>query len=153
MLRLVCAVLLVWVVVAASAWTMVSPGESLVSPRRSLPSAGAWAFEPPAVDAALATLEKSTLWGVQRSGQSLAPPAAAKDEKAEPTRWAQWWLVATAVRPQERYIVIQTNGAEPLTIREGEKLPDGARLLKVDLRAITLQSAEGKKRVIQTHIE
>ena len=62
-----------------------------------------------------------------------------------------WNVAATVVRPKDRYLLILDQGTKLITqISEGEKLPDGSKLLKIALNSYSVQTVDGKRRTVET---
>lgn len=140
--RLILAVLLAW---GGAAWWAAEtpiPESPLVGARTPRPASQlATEFTQPDIAAASKRLEEVLLWGILRDGKPIPPPV--KEE--ETRKKLEWRLVATALRPGEHYIMIQTPDQPPVTIKEGSLLPDGSKLLKVEPKSITLRLPNGKK--------
>jgi hypothetical protein len=149
-LRLSLLVIVAWSAAAWFAWTAPIPDSALVGQQHARPApALSDAFDKPDLDEARKVLENAVLWGTQRDGKPFPPPPS-KEEALKKTAWR---MVASAIRPKERYILIRVDADAPIPIKEGEALPDGGRLLKITKKAITVLTPEGDKRQIPTFAE
>lgn len=149
-MRLMAVVVLTWFASGCIAWLMLKPGTDLVGLRRSAPSVPPIGqFSPPDLSEARSVLDNAILWGVRHDGSPLAAPVS----KEEAQKKVAWKLLASVLRPNERYIVIQVADAAPTPVKEGQDLPDGGRLLKITIKAITIRTPEGVKRTIPTYVE
>jgi hypothetical protein len=91
-------------------------------------------------------LAKARIWGLEPNGQPIAAASAAV-AGAAPSQWVEWHLLASVVRGGERYILIRSKDGEPTVVRQGERLPDGSLLAKVDASAVTVKPLRGANRV------
>ena len=146
-LRFAVAILLAWMLGGVAAWVAPLPGGGLVGQRQ-----GAAVMDPaddagmPDIAAARSVLESAVLWGVQRDGKPFPPPVKAEELQKK----VEWRLVGWAIRPKERYILIRISGAAPVTVKEGDALPDGGRLVKIMPKELVVRTAEGKKQRMPT---
>ncbi|MCC6657124.1 MAG: hypothetical protein IT512_02940 [Rhodocyclaceae bacterium] len=148
--RLGALVLLAWLAAGALAWLALDPPAALVGARRAVPVATPdLGFTPPDIGAVRAALEESLMWGVQRDGNPLPPPKKAE----ELAKKIEWRLLAAVERQGERLLVIQIEKDKPQTVREGELLPDGGKVLKVRRDAVSIGDAEGNSREIKLVVE
>jgi hypothetical protein len=158
--RLALLVLLTWVLAAFLAWLTLSPPPPLVggkTPSLSLSEDG-WRLARPDLAEALLQLETLPLWGVNRD----ARPLPSKEEKEQQAKPIVWRIFAAVSRRDERYVLITVDQAADLnapnannapnkttrvvqTVHEGEELPNGGKLLKVDPKSIVYLDAEGKQ--------
>lgn len=149
-LRIALLLVIAWSATAWFAWTALIPDAALVGQRHSHSTiALAGDFTRPDLDAARKVLENAVLWGTQRDGKPFPPPVS-KEEIQKKTAWR---MVGSAIRPNERYILIRIAAAAPIPVKEGEALPDGGRLLKISKKEITVLTPEGDKRQIPTFAE
>lgn len=141
-------VALVWVACGLAAWLWLEPQPELVAARQSTLSASAQALEAlakPIVAVDLAALERVKLWGMERNGQAIAPPVAAGQIKK-----VLWTVTARVVRPNERYLLLYEPEAKLVRqVREGELLPDGSKLIKLDLNSFTVRLPNGKRQTTE----
>lgn len=149
-LRIAIAIACVWAAAAAAAWFMIDPAAALVGARApGIRLADAGLLERPDLSREQAVLEKTLVWGMQRDGQPVAP----KVEVSKIEIKIVWRVVATVVRPKERYLLVHDQGSKVITqINEGDKLPDGSTLLKVALSSYSVRAADGKKRTVETNL-
>ncbi|HQW20543.1 MAG TPA: hypothetical protein PLI90_07715 [Rhodocyclaceae bacterium] len=149
-IRFALLMLIAWSIAAWFAWTALIPDAKLIGQRHAR-SADTHAddFLQPDLDAARKILENAELWGVQRDGKPFPPPPS----KEEAQKKIDWRLVGSAIRPKERYILIQVAADAPVSVKEGEALPDGGRLLKITKKVVTVLTPEGNKRQITTFAE
>jgi hypothetical protein len=134
--RLVLLVLLFWGLTALAAWSLLSP-QTLVGGKMPPPTLAedAWRLGRPELSRALAALERVPLWGANRDGSPLAPekPAAQSAE----SEFVAWRFGAAVTRPGERYALILREGkSAPLAVKEGETLPSGGILLRVEAKTV-----------------
>lgn len=144
MLRLAVLVPVVWLIAALLALVALSPPTPLVGARvpGSALVEGLAAMRPD-LDGAAALLEKVPIWGVARDGGPLSKVQAAKD-KADEEKVPQWWVVASVVRPDDRYVVVAVEGqSEQRIVRKGETLPDGSVVLDIETREVALKRPDG----------
>jgi len=143
-------ILIFWSIGAWFGWAAVVPETSLVAQRQGNSGTAQFGdFNRPDIDDARKVLETAVLWGVQRDGKPFPPPVS----KEEAQKKVDWQLLGSAIRPKERYILIRVANNSPVTIKEGDALPDGGRLLRVTKKMVTIQTPEGDKRQIQTYSE
>lgn len=149
-IRFALLILIAWSIAAWLAWTALIPDAKLIGQRHSR-TADAYAgdFTPQDLDAASKILENAELWGLQRDGKPFPPPPS----KEEVQKKIDWRLVGSAIRPKERYILIRVAADAPISVKEGEALPDGGRLLKITKKVVTVLTPEGDKRQITTFAE
>lgn len=147
-LPLVLGVGSLWAFAALAVWLLFDPVPAMVGVRGAperLPDAGL--IRRADLSDELALLEVSSLWGMARDGRD--PPAVASVGAVE--KRIVWSVAATVVRPSDKYLLIIDQGTRAMTqVREGEKLPDGSKLLQVAVNAYTVRTAEGKKRTLET---
>ncbi len=149
-LRLAALVALAWLAAGLFAWLGLNPAADLVGLRRAAaPQAFEGRFEAPDVSEARALLEKTFVWGVARDGNPLPPPKS----REEAARKIEWRLLAAVERGGEKLIVVQVGKDKPISIKEGEALPDGGRVVKVGRASVVVSDAEGAEREITTYIE
>lgn len=147
-LRIAIAIGFVWVAAAGVAWVAIDPTPALVGAK----AGGVRLSDQALLDRAdlsveQAILEETLVWGMQRDGQAVVPkaPVVLVEKKIV------WSVAATVVRPKERYLLIIDQGTRAITqVKEGEKLPDGSKLLKVALNAYTVRTEAGKKLTVET---
>jgi hypothetical protein len=148
-LRIVLAVLATWAVAAAASWVWLNPIGGLVGSKPAsakLPDAATLARLDLTQEKAI--LEATSTWGMQRNGMAPAPQVAAS---ATVEKKIIWNVAATVVRPKERYLLIIDQTSKAITqVKEGEKLPDGSKLLEVTLNTYSVRTESGKKRTLET---
>jgi hypothetical protein len=148
-LRIALGVIGVWALAGAASWVWLNPSDGLVGAKTSLaPLPDAKTFAQPDLANDEAVLKTTSTWGMQRNGLAVAPKAAAS---APVEKKIIWSVAATVVRPKERYLLIidQTSKAI-IQVKEGEKLPDGSKLLEVTLNSYSVKTESGKKRTLET---
>jgi hypothetical protein len=59
-----------------------------------------------------------------------------------------WRLSALVVRGADRYAVLTSGDAPPLTVKAGQVLPDGDRIKAVQVDRIEIQSPRGRLRTL-----
>ena len=69
---------------------------------------------------ALVTLNQAGLWG--KVAEAPAPPPAD----------SQWWFVGAMARGQERHVLIRVGSQPVLTLKPGDQLPDGSKILQIE---------------------
>jgi hypothetical protein len=136
---------------AGLTWYFAAPGEQLIGMRQPLPRSDdyAWLRRPPVDDTKLA-LKSTNIWGVQRNGQPFPPPKPAQQLEAEKS--TTWRIVGTTIRKNERYILLQVEKKPPIAVKEGELLPDGSKLLKINPKSYVIESIDGEKNVVATNL-
>jgi len=143
--RLALWVLLIWLLAAVCAWAMLSPPVPLVGGKIPAPSFldDEWRLARPNLADSQAVLEAIPLWGVSRNGSPLQKPKPKEEEEQE--KLVVWRFVAAIERSGERYVLIVV-GADPLpkTVREGEELPNGGKLLRLDAKSVTYLDRDGR---------
>lgn len=147
--RLLIPALLVWAIFSLVTWLSIHPGQQLIGLRALPPrSQDFLGLAPPSLSPALTALESVSIWGIQRNGQPLAPPAptVAADEAA-----IVWKVLGAALRKKERYLLIQIEKNAPVQIKEGEELPDGNTLLKIMAQGYVIKTLDGKKETVLTN--
>lgn len=149
LLRLGLWVLLAWILGALASWLWLEPPKPLVAARKPQNMAAAQAASAlarPVIALDLAVLERVKLWGVERNGQALAaPPAAGMVEKK-----VIWNVMARVVSPKERYLLLYQPESKVIQqIRVGEKMPDGSKLIKLELNEFTVRLPDGKTRITE----
>jgi hypothetical protein len=146
--RIALAIAAVWVAAAGTAWITIDPTVSLVGAKATGVSlADAAALEQADLSTEQGILEATSIWGMQRDGMDLVvkAPEALVEKKII------WSVAATVVRPKERYLLILDQGTKAITqVNEGEKLPDGTKLLRVSINTYTVSAEGGKKRTVET---
>ena len=149
-LRIGIAIACVWLAAAGTAWLMIDPTLALVGARAAgIRLADASLLERADLSREQAVLEKTLVWGMQRDGQPVVP----KEVAVTIEKKIVWSVAATVVRPKERFLLILDQGTKVITqINEGDKLPDGSKLLKVALNSYSVQTADGKKRTVETSL-
>ncbi len=149
-LRIAVAMGVVWVAAAGVAWVTLDPAPALVGARSAgVHAADAALLVQPDLSEEQAVLELTNVWGLQRDGQAVVPPAPVVLVEKK----IVWSVAATVVRPKERYLLIIDQGTRAITqVKEGEKLPDGSKLLNVALNAYTVRTEAGKKLTLETSL-
>ena len=147
-LRIAFVITCVWGAVAGIAWFMIDPTVTLVGARAtSIGLADASLLERADLSQDKAVLEKTLAWGMQRDGL----PVTVKVTEVAVNKKIVWNVAATVVRPKDRYLLILDQGTKLITqISEGEKLPDGSKLLKIALNSYSVQTVDGKRRTVET---
>jgi hypothetical protein len=149
--RLAALAVLIWIIAAALSWWLFEPGSSLVGQRKgqAAPKDFSW-LKPPALEEAKATLEMISIWGTQRNGQPF-PPVKLVDQK-EAEKLVKWKALAVVLRKNERYVLVQIEGKQPVAVMEGDTLPDETKLLKANKGSYTIQTMDGKTQTIFTNL-
>jgi hypothetical protein len=147
--RIAVGVLGVWALAGAASWAWLNPADGLVGAKSSVaPLPDAKAFARPDLASEEAVLKTTSTWGMQRNGLAPTPKAAAS---APVEKKIIWSVAATVVRPKERYLLIIDQTSKAITqVKEGEKLPDGSKLLEVTLNTYSVRTESGKKRTLET---
>jgi hypothetical protein len=165
--RLILLVLLTWLLAAALAWLALSPPPPLVGGKMppSPSPVGGWQFARPDLADSLAQLESLPLWGVSRDGSPLPPPKPQGGEDEEEVIPVVWRVIAAVSRRDGRYVLIAVDPPAPpkagaaagnarnvgsaapalQTVNEGEALPNGGTLVRVNPKSIVYLDAEGKQ--------
>ncbi len=145
--RLGAIVLLCWITGAMASWLLLGPSDNLVGARVSrsakLPD---YRLAPEDLSTAIETLKNNPIWGLERDGKPPKTEAAKKEE--EEKKKIVWHLLAAVKKTDERYILVKINNDPPSTIKEGEQLPDGSKLLEVADKILLVEDAGGEKRQI-----
>lgn len=138
-----------WLATALLAWFVGSSGTKLVGAKGSqLWTADLAKLSKPDLTQAQFVLASTTVWGMQRDGQPIAPKveAAAVVEKK-----IIWGVAATVVRPTQKFLLVVDLETKAITqINEGDKLPDGSKLVKVEPNFYVVRDLNGKKRTVDT---
>lgn len=149
-LRIAIAMSVVWAAAASAAWFTLDPAPALVGARSTgVRAADAALLAQADLSEEQAVLELTNVWGLQRDGQVVVPaaPVVLVEKKIV------WSVAATVVRPKERYLLVIDQGTRAITqVKEGEKLPDGSKLLNVALNAYTVRTEAGKKLTVETSL-
>lgn len=149
-LRLGLAVTLAWLCSALWALMVQIPEAALIGQRPArFADTLTQDFTSSNVSQASKALENAILWGTQRDGSPIPQPASPEEAKKK----VEWRLVASAIRPKERYILIRIGQDQPVPVKEGETLPDGSRLLKIGPKSISLSMPGGERRSLPTVID
>lgn len=127
-------VVLVMLMVAAAWWWVPVPSARRVQPA----SAEAWSL--PLVvrtkpERALETILLTSLWG--------KPPAQSPVDA--PLNTPEWRFAGITVNGAERYVLISVDGQPTQTLKVGDALPGGAKILVIHEDSLSL-SINGKKR-------
>ena len=149
-LRLALAILLLWLIGAGISWVMFDPQDTLVGAR----SGGGgtppvYDLAPSDLSEATDQLSKTALWGLQRDGSERPPPSALKGVEVKKIVWR---ILAAVSKGQERYVVIQIDKGAPASVKEGESLPDGSRLLHITPSKLTVMTAEDEQQTINLNL-
>ncbi len=148
--RLGVAVSGVWLVVAVLVWVWPSADVTLVGARRLAAQPTPEVLIPPVKLAeALIMLESAQLWGVRRDG-SMIPPPAPKGVVEE--KKVSWSVVATVIQRDQRLVLVSIEKAAPIPVKEGDELPDGSKLLRVQPSAYVVELTENGKTTITNHL-
>jgi len=139
--RLAILVAVVWALCLLFAWLMLSPPQPLIGAKQPIPSLPSGEhLDQRDLSQSLTLLESIPLWGVERDGKPLAPPKA--KEEVKPLAWR---VIAVIVRPKERYALLSVEGqAAPVSVKEGDALPNGGKLLRIRPKEAAYEDAEGK---------
>lgn len=146
--RLLIPALSLWLGASLLTWLVVQPDQELVGLRPLPPRQSDYpGLERASLDNARATLESTAIWGVQRNGQPPPPPTAKIDPEEVKIVWK---VLGTALRKQDRYLLVQIDNMPPTQIKEGEELPDGSTLLKVLAKSYQIKTLEGTQETVLT---
>jgi hypothetical protein len=148
--RLILLVLAIWLLAASAATLWIAPPEPLTGSKARLVTLPAKElFERTEIDETLKILEKVSLWGVDGTGQALTD-SQLKTEQAP----LVWQIVATVVRPDDRYVLITTDRSPlPSTVREGEELPNGGKLITIQPQRVVHEDADGELYIIPLNFQ
>jgi len=148
--KLIFLVLSFWLLAGSVATVWVTPPEPLIGGKARLPTVPAnELFERTELDETVKVLESISLWGVDRTGRALTDPQLA----AEQTPVA-WQVVATVIRPDDRYVLIATDRSpQPTTVREGEELPNGGKLITIQPQRVIHEDADGETYIIPLNFQ
>lgn len=151
MSKIIIAVLASWLLAGWLAWEHVALPKPLVAATKGTATVEVPSLFVPPLETAAKINFQGRVWGLERDGRPIVLAASAPASAAS-AAWVQWYLLAAAVRPNERFIVIRTGNDPPVTVMQGELLPDGAKLIKVDSSEIVVKPIKGPQRVypIQT---
>ncbi|MBX3658427.1 MAG: hypothetical protein KF740_08345 [Ramlibacter sp.] len=140
-----------WLLGGVFSWIFIGPPAPLVGARESrnhVAAELAQALARPVIAVDLAALERVKLWGMERNGQPSAPP----QQPGTVEKKIPWNVTAQVVRGNERYLVLfQPESKAIQQVRVGEKMPDGTKLLSVELNSFTVRLPNGKKRTTELH--
>ena len=88
------------------------------------------------VKKAIETVQSRSFWGIV----AVAAPEG-------PTKDPEWRFVGTGGDGKDRYVMIQIEGQPVSTLKTGDQLPGGAKILRVDDDRLCLL-VSGRKRVL-----
>ncbi|MGE3347337.1 MAG: hypothetical protein AB7I35_07875 [Ramlibacter sp.] len=138
-----------WLLGAAASWVLIEPQPPLVGVRGSstqVAAEAANALAKPIIAVDMAALERVKLWGMERNGQPSAPPPTPGTVEKK----VLWNVMAQVVRANERYLLLfQPESKTIQQVRVGEKMPDGSKLLSVELNSFSVRLPNGKKRTTE----
>ena len=144
-IRLSAAILLIWLTGAVLSWLLFDPSDTLVGAKRGAGNA------PPIHSLAASDLReaakllgKNSLWGIRRDG-SAGPLKDASKENAEEKK-PEWRMLATVVKGQDKYLLIQVNGEKLESVKEGERLPDGSLLKTLSRKMYTILNTDDEEK-------
>lgn len=144
--------LLCWAAAAAVGWWLQRPPPLVTA---SAPPAAASAADGDAVlptrpQALAQRIAQADPMGLKRTPalQSGLPGAAGGPGAAPGADALSWRLAALVVREHERYAVLTAPEHKPLQIREGERLPDGDRVVRIDAHSIQVRGPRGRPRTL-----
>lgn len=141
----------VWTLAAAITWFFAEPGEMLIGLRQPQPFPKNYQWlQQQSQESAQASLENTAIWGIQRNGQPFPPPKPAQQTETEKN--PEWLFLASIIRKNERYILIQIEKQPPIPLKEGELLPDGSKLIRITPKAYTIVTADGERQTVLTNL-
>ena len=146
-------VLVIWVVVGVSAWSLFKADDTLVG-ARSVSRGSADTFDDLAskdLSETIASLSTGTMWGVRRDGSPLPSPAELKAAEEKPP--VVWRVLATRVKGKEHQLLIQIDKDKPVLVGEGESLPDGSVVKSVSARAYSIVTPDDVEQLIQLNFD
>lgn len=140
---------MVWLLCALWAWHSPLMPAGVVGVRKALPSLAEGSFESRKLESTFKQIAQANLWGLTPDGKPLEPPQSAVSAPVAGQQWVQWKLLAASVRPNNAgLIIVQAEPDAPLTVRIGEKLPDGSTLQSVNLDRIVVKPLNKPARTI-----
>jgi len=147
-LRIGAAMAIIWLATALLAWFVGSSGAKLVGAKAPpLWAADLAKLSKPDLAHAQSVLADTSVWGMQRDGQAIAP----KVETVAVEKKIIWGVAATVVRPKQRFLLVVDLETKVITqINEGDKLPDGSKLVKVEPNFYVTRDTKGKKHTVDT---
>ncbi len=144
-IRLFAAILLIWLTGAVISWLLFDPSDTLVGVKRGVGEA------PPIHSLAVSDLSeaadllsKTALWGIRRDG-SAGPLKDASKGNAEEKK-PEWRMLATVVKGQDKYLLIQVDGKKLESVKEGERLPDGSLLKTLSRKMYTILNTDDEEK-------
>jgi hypothetical protein len=132
------------VALAAAVW---APGPSAV--RRTGGGENAWNLPATVISdpaKALATIDARALWGKVAVGAAGATGAGAAAGAAE-VNAPEWRFVGVTTTGSERAVLISIAGKATQSLHEGDSLPGGALILRIENERLCL-SIDGKARTL-----
>jgi len=144
--------LLCWAAAAAAGWWLHRPPTLATAAAPPVPasaSAGA-ATETASPQRLAGRIARADPMGFGRMPAPAGLPGLGLTGSAgaAPAGEVNWRLAAAVVRGQERYVVLTAAEQRPLQVKEGELLPDGDRVLKIDARSVQVRSPRGRLRTL-----
>lgn len=147
MIRVLIAIIILWVLVGLGVWYWFTPGGSLVAlhPHQQIDGEDYADLSPKDLSETAAILEAGYLWGVQRDGSETPPP----QPKNDAPQVVPWKILAVVVRKEASGLLIQVGNDKPIVFAQGQDLPDGSKLEKVSPEAYTIVSDDGNRTTVQ----
>ena len=127
-----------------------------VPPRAAAEATSGWTvprWQPESTSAAASAMRERGLMG-SAAAPTLPPELAAMSPAAPVVELTapDWRVVAVAIRGAERVAIIQTGAQQPAELREGDKLPGGALIRRIEPDRLLLM-IDGKRRALPVYKE